>query len=275
MTEPLVSIGIPTYNNPGGLEKTLINLICQSYENYEIIVSVNPSVNEETNTKYQQLAERLPNILWHFQPTNIGLHNNFLFVLQQATGKYFMWAQDDDEWSLGFINGLVSLLESNPSVPVAMSKVERRDDTGQIFDSINMDNISVNNAMHDEKVAYIFMGVWRLEKLRIYSNRVFSDIAICAQALLDSGILIDPNELYTKGMRHDKAKEQVKDNPFWYFKIYYQLLQGVWFTDRKKISAVAIYNLIWVIRSYAAQILFLLPVDHPIRKTVRKLTSKS
>jgi glycosyltransferase involved in cell wall biosynthesis len=274
MTEPLVSVGIPTYNNPEGLEKTLVNFMCQTYTPLEIIVSVNPSWSEDTNNKYRALQGIYRGIKWYFQNNNTGLINNFEFVLKQATGKYFMYAQDDDEWSLGFIEGLVSLLESNPSVPVAMSRVERRDDTGEIFDTFDMKNISVLNAMHDEKLAFVFMGVWRLEKLKEYSTDQ-TDIAIAAQAILDGGVLIDPNELYTKGMRHDKAKEQVQANPFWYFHIYLSLLKGVYVIDKTKVPIVALYNFRWVIRSYAAQILFMLPVDHPIRKTVRKLTSHS
>jgi glycosyltransferase involved in cell wall biosynthesis len=274
MNEPLVSIGIPTYNNPEGLENTIFNFLCQSYENFEIIVSVNPSLDEDINNKYRKLSERYKGIKWHFQNNNTGLINNFEFVLQQATGKYFMYAQDDDEWSLGFINGLVSLLEDNPLVPVAMSVVQRRDDTGKIFDTFDMKNISVLNAMHDEKLAFVFMGVWRINKLREYSTDQ-TDIAIDAQAILDGGVMINPHELYTKGMRHDKAKEQIKNNPFWYFHIYWSLLKGVYRIDKMKVPVVAVYNFVWVIRSYAAQILFLLPVDHPIRKTVRKLTSHS
>ena len=182
-----------------------------------------------------------------------------------------MYAQDDDEWSLGFIDGLVSLLESNPTVPVAMGRVNRRDDTGQIFDTFDMKNISLLNAMHDEKLAFIFMGVWGLDKLREYSTDQ-TDVAIAAQALLDGGVLINLNEIYTKGMRHEKAKEQVRKNPFWYFHIYFSLLKGVYVKDWTKVPEVALFNSVWVIRSYAAQVLFLLPVDHPIRKTVRKLT---
>jgi len=274
MTEPLVSVGIPTYNNPEGLEKTLANFMCQTYQNLEIIVSVNPS-NGDTNNKYRGLIGRYNNVKWHFQSTNTGLIDNFWFVLEQATGEYFVFAQDDDEWSLGFINGLVSLLEINPSVSVAMSKVQRRTDTGEIFDTFDMKNISVLNAMHDEKLAFVFMGVWRINKLRKYSEGRTTDIAIDAQAILDGGVMINPHELYTKGMRHDKAKEQIQANPFWYFHIYWSLLKGVYRINRMKVPMVAVYNFVWVIRSYAAQILFLLPVDHPIRKTVRKLTSHS
>lgn len=252
MTEPLVSVGIPTYNNPEGLEKILGSLMSQSYKNLEIIVSVNPSENEEVNEYYHRLSETSKGINWHFQESNIGLHNNFIFVMQQATGNYFMWAQDDDDWSLGFIKGLVWLLENASMVSVAMSRVQRRDDTDKIFDTFDMKNISVLNAMHDEKVAFLFMGLWRLSKLQEYSDRIFSDISICCQAILDGGVLIDSNELYTKGMRHGKAKEQIKNDIFWYFRVYYYLLKGVAGVNKKMILPVAGMNLVWVIRSYAA-----------------------
>jgi hypothetical protein len=152
-----------------------------------------------------------------------------------------------------------------------MSRIQRRDETGKIFDTYDMENISVLNAMHDEKIAFLFMGIWRLEKLREYSNKVFSDVATCSMAVLDGGALIAANELYTKGMRHGKAQEQVKGDIFWYFRIYYYLLKGVLLTDKKMVVPVACMNLLWVFRSYAAQVLFLLPVEHPIRKGVRKL----
>ena len=37
---PLVSVGIPAYNNPAGLKKTLQCITAQTYTNLEIIVSI-------------------------------------------------------------------------------------------------------------------------------------------------------------------------------------------------------------------------------------------
>lgn len=272
MIEPLVSVGIPTHNNPDGLAKTIENMVNQTYTNLEINISVNPTVNEDINEKYQRVYEQYKDvrIRWHFQETDIGLIENYWFVLQKATGMYFMYAQDDDEWSLGFIKGLVFLLEMCPTVPVAMSVVKRRDETGQIFDSYDMKDIKVSDAMRNEKVAFIFMGVWRLQKIQEYA-RIFSDVAIDVQALLDGGVLIDPNEVYIKGMRHDKAKEQVTKDPLWFFRVYYHVLRGVSIIDWRLVPIVACTNFVWVIRSYMAQILFLLPVDHWFRKSIRKL----
>jgi glycosyltransferase involved in cell wall biosynthesis len=275
MNDPIITIGIPTYNNPNGLKQTLDTLLGQTYKNVEVIVSVNPSVDEKVNQNYRHLSEEYrkdPRIHWIPQATNIGSTQNYGFVLNHpnTVGEYFMYAQDDDEWSPGYIQGLISLLEQNPAIPVAMSIVNRRDDTGEIFDSYDMKKISVLNAMRDERVAFVFMGVWRLQKIQEYS-KVYSDIAIVAQALLDGGVIINPEETYTKGMRHSKAKEQVATDLFWFFRIYYHLLLGVSIKDWKQVPPVAAINFVWVIRSYAAQILFLLPVDHWLRKSVRKL----
>lgn len=44
---PLVSIGIPTYNRPQRLRKTLAGITCQTYSNLEIIVSNNCSSNDK------------------------------------------------------------------------------------------------------------------------------------------------------------------------------------------------------------------------------------
>ena len=51
---PLISIGIPTYNRPIGLEKTINCFINQTYKNIEIIISDNNS----KDPKVQQLCEK-------------------------------------------------------------------------------------------------------------------------------------------------------------------------------------------------------------------------
>ena len=47
-TQPLVSIGIPTYDRPEGLRRTLAVRNGQTYANLEIIVSDNASPGDET-----------------------------------------------------------------------------------------------------------------------------------------------------------------------------------------------------------------------------------
>lgn len=105
---PVVSVGIPTYNRPDGLRRTLNCITSQTYKNLEIIVSDNFSDNEEVSkilTDYARIDNR---IFFIRQSKNIGAFNNFKFVLERATGAYFMWAADDDYWESNFIEVLIS-----------------------------------------------------------------------------------------------------------------------------------------------------------------------
>lgn len=110
-SEPLVSVGIPVYNRPSGLSRTLSCITGQTYRNLEIIVSDNASPGDEMEHVARQFMAADPRIRYGRQSENIGVSSNFKFVLRQATGKYFMWAADDDEWDPRFVEVCVGLLE--------------------------------------------------------------------------------------------------------------------------------------------------------------------
>ncbi|MBN1974464.1 MAG: glycosyltransferase family 2 protein [Sedimentisphaerales bacterium] len=111
---PLVSIGIPTYNRPLGLKHTLECITSQTYRQLEIIVSDNCSPDKQVEKIAREFASNDPRIKYHVQDKNMGASQNFKFVLEQATGKYFMWAADDDYWDQKFIQtGIEALLADN------------------------------------------------------------------------------------------------------------------------------------------------------------------
>lgn len=105
---PLVSVGIPTFNRPSGLRRTLQQICDQTYKNIEIIVSDNASLDPATRAVVEEFATRDHRIKPFHQLKNIGANENFRFVLRQASGDYFMWAADDDEWNPAFIESCVS-----------------------------------------------------------------------------------------------------------------------------------------------------------------------
>jgi len=105
--QPLVSIGIPTYNRPEGLRQTLECITRQTYKNLEIIVSDNCSLGKETKSIIKEFMFKDSRIQYFYQEKNNGPLFNFNFVLQKATGEYFMWAADDDKWELFFIENCV------------------------------------------------------------------------------------------------------------------------------------------------------------------------
>jgi glycosyltransferase involved in cell wall biosynthesis len=112
--KPLVSVGIPTYNNPEGLRRTLQCMTSQTYKKLEIIVSDNCSPGKGVQEVVQEFLAKDLRIQYYRQSENKGPFLNLAFVLKKATGDYFMWAADDDEWEENFVEtGVKALLEND------------------------------------------------------------------------------------------------------------------------------------------------------------------
>ncbi len=100
---PLVSVGVPTYNRPDGLLRTIKQICSQTYARLEIVVSNNASPNPMVAALLARCAELDPRIRVVNQPENLGIVKNFQYVLNHTQGEFFMWAADDDEWDPGFV----------------------------------------------------------------------------------------------------------------------------------------------------------------------------
>lgn len=103
---PKVSIGMPVYNGEKYIRKALDSLLAQTFTDFELIISDNDST-DKTRLICEEYCDLDKRIHYFSQPKNIGPYNNFLFVLNQASGKYFMWAAHDDYWDSNWIEVLV------------------------------------------------------------------------------------------------------------------------------------------------------------------------
>jgi hypothetical protein len=92
--QPLVSIGVPTYNRADStLPLTLASALSQTYPAVEIIVADNAST-DGTGEFVQNLRD--PRIRYLRHSRNGSANDNFNFCLQQARGKFFLLLHDDD-----------------------------------------------------------------------------------------------------------------------------------------------------------------------------------
>lgn len=113
-SHPLVSVGIPTYNRDTLLKRAIESVIAQDYPNLEIIISDNASTDKTSEICTAFAAQDL-RIKYIKQPNNYGGLNNFLTVLEQSQGKFFMWLGDDDFLSPSYISECVKVLQNDPS----------------------------------------------------------------------------------------------------------------------------------------------------------------
>ncbi len=99
--EPLVSIGIPTYNRAASyLAYTLRSVMEQTYGSIEIIVSDNASTDNTVEFVATVADDRI-RYLRHRTP--ITPNANFNACLNAARGKYFLLLHDDDAIDPNFV----------------------------------------------------------------------------------------------------------------------------------------------------------------------------
>ena len=180
--KPLVSIGIPVKNgfanrylgndfiyseNDIDLAKALDAIINQSYTNLEIIISNNGST-DETYSFLEKISKEDKRIkIFNQQPQILPLEN-FQFVLNNSTGKYFKWNAADDLISKDYIEHNVNFLENNLNYANSSSKFWFENDKNKIY-SQNLDKDLYNRLKDFFKIRFvshnIFFGLARREIL--------------------------------------------------------------------------------------------------------------
>ena len=103
-------------NRPIGLSRLIEQIQNQTYKNIEIIISDNYSENLEVKNVVLSYAEFDKRIKYIRQSSNIGMFENFRFVLRESIGEFFMWASDDDKFLPTFIEKCLDKLISDKDI---------------------------------------------------------------------------------------------------------------------------------------------------------------
>ena len=126
---PLISIGIPTYNRADGyLRETLESALQQTYQNIEIIVSDNCST-DNTEAYIKSFTDSRLRYFRQAQP--IIPNSNYNFCLGKARGKYFLLLHDDDTIDRDFIETCMRAIQPRNNVGIIRTGTRIIDEHGK------------------------------------------------------------------------------------------------------------------------------------------------
>ena len=131
-TPPLVSIGVPIFNEAAHLAATIESLLAQDYPNIEIIVRDNASTDATPDICARFAACDARVRVFH-ATENQGATANFQHCLDTARGELFMWAGGHDLWSSNYVSSCAAALDANPEAVIAVPESNWIDEDGQPY----------------------------------------------------------------------------------------------------------------------------------------------
>jgi glycosyltransferase involved in cell wall biosynthesis len=138
--ESKVIIGLPVYNGEKTIHKTINSILSQTFQDFVLLISDNFST-DSTNLICKEFEKNDKRIQYVLQKKNIGWLNNFLFLLNQANSKYFVWIASDDFWEPTFLEKNIRILDSSTDIVGSVSEVGIIGDYYHKFDPCKHDNI--------------------------------------------------------------------------------------------------------------------------------------
>lgn len=216
-----VSIGMPVYNAGKYLQKTIDSLLSQTYEDFELILSDNASV-DDTEKICRAYTEKDHRIRYYRTEKNMGAAWNFNRVYTLSMGEYFKWAAADDLCAPELIQSCVDVLDRNLHVVVCYAKTRIIDDQGVVLedyqDGLNLPMNSPKERfvtlMRSLRLCNAVFGLMRhhvLGKTPLIGNYIGSDICLLAELSLYGKFFEVPGYLFFRRL-HPGASSHNRSN---------------------------------------------------------------
>lgn len=134
-TVPRLTIGLPVYNGERYLAQAIDALLGQTYENFELIISDNASIDAtaEICRSYERADSR---VRYSRRPSNIGAAPNHNFLVREARGELFKWAGADDLFARDLLERCIGILDEYPEVVLAHSWTGAIDGTNNVTQTL-------------------------------------------------------------------------------------------------------------------------------------------
>jgi glycosyltransferase involved in cell wall biosynthesis len=218
---PKVSIGLPVYNGERYVAEAIEGILGQDFGDFELIISDNHSTDgtSEICAHYAGIDTR---IRYFRQQENIGIGQNFFYVLGLASAPYFMWATYDDKHEKKFLGKCVPVLDADESVALVHSFTKLLNDKSELL-RIYRDPVKADqenpverylNVIENLGLCNMFLGLFRarlLKKEDSWGKTMFNDTLLMAKLALHGKIIQLPEALFIRRFTRDYNYRSLDD----------------------------------------------------------------
>jgi glycosyltransferase involved in cell wall biosynthesis len=131
-TSPRLTIGLPVYNGERFLAQTLSCLLRQTFDDFELIVCDNASV-DSTRQICLDFAAQDRRIRYVCNERNLGAIANFNRTVELGRAPLFKWAAHDDLYAASYLVECMKILDRSPDVILAHSDAAFIGEEGEEF----------------------------------------------------------------------------------------------------------------------------------------------
>ena len=221
---PRLTVGLPVYNGEEFLAESLEALLGQTYEDFELIISDNASIDGTADIcrRYEKRDSRIRYIR---HPHNIGLSPNHNCLVEQARGELFKWASDDDLYVRDLLERCVDLLDQYPQGVLAHSWTAMIDSSGAVARPVEYPLVTdspkaperfrnvLYGAAGDDDGGVIRMSV--LRRTPLYDSYHHADRTLIAELALHGPFYQVPDWLYFRRDHPERAERVFKTVRTW------------------------------------------------------------
>ena len=120
---PSVVLGMPAYDRPDTLARTIESLLSQTFHDFALVVT-DDAPSPRTRAIVEAYARDFPRMTYEANPKRLGMIGNWHRVFQRARqlypgSEYFAWVSDHDLWHARWLEELVAVLHRHPEVVLA------------------------------------------------------------------------------------------------------------------------------------------------------------
>ena len=215
---------MPVYNGEEYIEKSILCILNQTCEDFELIISDNAST-DRTKKICQGFVKADKRISYVCNRKNLGAAANYNQAFRLSSGKYFRWFNSDDLCAPNSHERCLKILEDNPSAVLCYGKTNfidmRGNITGPYDDNLNLQQECVVDRFKTfcrsvglTNVIYGLMRRSAMERTMLMGDSSFpaADTNFMAEMTLYGTFIEIPEVLFFRRMHEQASSWDRKDN---------------------------------------------------------------